>query len=154
MLTLIVFMIAIGFIENIEAKEVACEKIEDMTWVDPVGTAKTCFFETTIINERNTTISTKDSSVRGLVINNNNKAEYLFVRIAQSFPNLEAYSVYRTSVRELSKQNFAGLNKLKILVVANSQIEKIESKTFEDLVSLVKLWLCKKEKNLVLNFEF
>jgi hypothetical protein len=81
MLTLIVFMIAIGFIESIEAKKVSCEKIENMLWDVPVGIVKACIFETTIINERNTMISTKDTSVRGLVINTYLCASLKFIQI-------------------------------------------------------------------------
>jgi Leucine-rich repeat (LRR) protein len=130
-------------LKNVETKTVDCEKIETPNWIEPVGTVNTCYMLTTTIDEPDTTISTHDSSMGGLDVKNNKKAKFLLVQVVERFPNLKAYSASNCSIKEISKENFAGLNKLKHLSLDNNQIERIESGTFQDLVLLENLFLRK-----------
>lgn len=94
-----------------------------------------------IIDEYNETISTKDDAILALSFYTNKKIQYLPVKVAESFPNLIAYGADNTSVKEISKENFKGLTKLRTLGLIGTEIEKIYSDTFEDLVNVEVLWL-------------
>jgi Leucine rich repeat len=133
-----------GLMANVEAKTVSCEEVENFKWKSPVRTVKTCVMTTTTtIDEPNITISTSDSSMLGLNMNHNQNAEFLLVQVSESYPNLKGYSAHGCSIKEVSKEHFEGLNKLKHLALSFNQIEKIFSDTFEDLVLLEKLYLRK-----------
>lgn len=128
------------------AEEIACETIENNDWFDtPVGTVKTCLMrETTVINEADVTIATNDESIGGLSLYSNRKIKFLPVQVGEKLPNLLGYSAYSCSIKTISKENFAGLNKLKVLYLNGNQIEKVNRNTFEGLVSLEDVRLCKK----------
>jgi Leucine-rich repeat (LRR) protein len=64
--------------------------------------------------------------------------------MAKAFPNLVAYSADRCSIKSFTKKNFARLTKLKELDLDRNQIETVNCKAFEDLVSLEHLFLSKK----------
>jgi Leucine rich repeat len=134
-----------------DAKTVRCEKLTSYDWSGPVWTVKTCWMPTTTIDDPNTTILTNDSSMLGLRTIRNQKAEFLLVQVSESYPNLESYRVAHCAVSEVSKDNFAGLNKLKYLSLSHNEIERIDRNTFEDLISLEKLYLSKIKK---VHFEF
>lgn len=136
--------------ENAEAKQVSCESVGKNAWGFGIGSVKTCFMErTTVIDEDNVSISTFDENIGGLLFRRNKKIIFLPVKVAEAFPNLELYSAWDCSVTQISRENFAGLRKLKILHLEVNQIEKIQSDTFKNLVSLEILHLCKKIKVLL-----
>lgn len=135
-------MLKIVFIEAI--KEISCEEHQNKTWAASVGSVKTCILKNaTIINERDVIISSRDESVNGLLIVENTHILYLPVEISEKFPSLLAYCVAGSPIRNIWRENFIGLNKLKDLRLIYNQIEKITSDTFSDLKSLQNLALSK-----------
>lgn len=104
-----------------EAKTVSCEDFGDFDFGQPIEAVKTCWMEpTTAIDEPGTMISTRDGTVRGLNLSNNKKIFYLPDNVTETFPNLEGYEAWECSVKEISKQNFQGLTKLKVLSLQNN----------------------------------
>lgn len=100
------------------AKEVSCEKVDNESywWEDAKRNVRTCFMQTTTsIDEPETTISTRDSSVKGLNLSVNSKILHLPINVNESFSNLEEYHASSCAVKEITKRNFNGLNKLKNL---------------------------------------
>jgi Leucine-rich repeat (LRR) protein len=85
----------------------------------------------------------RNESINGLSFPANKKVEFLPTKIANVFPNLEAFSAYACSIREISKENFVGLSKLEFLDLHYNQIKTIRSGTFEGLSSLKAVHLCK-----------
>lgn len=133
------------------ANELSCETIGDENWDDgdSVGTLRTCYMNgTTSINKPNVTISVRDKSIGGLDINYNKNVLFLPNGVAEKFPNLLGYSVSDCPIKEVSKENFEHLSKLKGLWLHDNQIEKIASDTFKDLINLEQLWLGKKFKHI------
>jgi Leucine-rich repeat (LRR) protein len=126
----------------LEAKEISCESVLELDlWVTG-KTVKSCQIEeATVINTQDVTIASSDKSITGLYMSENKKIVLLPVRVDEVFPNLLAYSAERCSIKEISKENFAGLTNLKQLVLNHNQIERIISDTFEDLASLQLLFL-------------
>lgn len=128
----------------IEAKEVSCENFNDFNWGYTVGTVKTCNMQTvTLINETRVNIAPRDSTVKGLLLDYNKKISYLPNNVAETFPNLKAYHAFACSLKVISKQNFNGLVKLTRLDLSGNQIENIENGTFDGLLNLEYLYLCK-----------
>jgi Leucine rich repeat len=143
---LICFALTLALFQNVQAKQVQCERAGDLYWsYDFIGTAKTCFMQgTTVINEIGSTFSTTpDASMVGLNFEGNKNIEYLPENIAETFPNLLGYDAWKCSIKIIFKAMFKNMNKLKVLSLQNNQIERISSDTFEDLVSLKYLWLRK-----------
>jgi Leucine-rich repeat (LRR) protein len=135
-----------------EAKEVFCKEIEKTILNFDIDVIEICnVAETTVIDELNMTVVTiiddpnmTVPTVIRLNFQPNEKINYLLVKVADSFPNLEMYNALGCSVKEISKENFAGLKKLKFLNLNFNKIERINSETFEDLVTLEELHLGKK----------
>lgn len=96
----------------------------------------------TTIDEVNVIISTNDNTVKALELETNKNIFFLPVKVAENFPNLVGYSAWECSLKEISKENFAGLNKLKILELSRNAIEAIADDTFADLTDLSYLYLC------------
>jgi Leucine-rich repeat (LRR) protein len=139
-------LVIIGLFENISAKEISCEKVGDYEWLDPAfGTFKTCQMQnTTVIDEKDVKISPRDESINGLLFKWNSKIELLPIAVDQTFPNLFVYDCQDCAVKTISKENFAGLTKLKYLNLGYNYIENVNGDYFKDLVSLEKLYLRKK----------
>jgi Leucine-rich repeat (LRR) protein len=134
-----------GLFEAIAAREVRCETIRSGDWGPDAGSPNTCWMHgTTVIDQKNMRIANRDGAVRGLGLWINKKIHYLPIGVKEAFPHLEFISAGQCAVREISKENFAGLSSLKALWLEQNRIEKIDTNTFEDLVSLEHLWLCKK----------
>lgn len=103
---------------------------------------KTCFMaETTSIDEKSVSISTRDDSIVALSFEGNKNIFYLPILTAQKFKNLLGYSASYCSIKEISKRNFEKLGELEVLGLSSNQIEFILNDTFEDLESLQKLYL-------------
>lgn len=121
-----------------DAKEVQCESIRTYSWVGPVGAVKTCLMnKTTSIDGPGVTILPRDETIKGLSFGYlSYKISHLPENVAESFPNLEIYEANTCAVTEITKQNFNGLVKLKVLFLAGNRIETIADDTFESLVAL------------------
>lgn len=141
--TKILDMVAIA-----EAREVSCEEIKNTAWSNSLGTVstvRTCFMDKkTIIDAPDVTISTRDDTIQGLTFIYNKNIYHLPIGVGEKFPNLLAYSNYDCSIKEISKQNFKGLSKLKYLSMGANMIVRIASDTFSDLTSLEVLRIRKK----------
>lgn len=100
----------------VEAKEVACEKIEGNFWFPPVW-AKACNIHQTAFNEPNVAISNDDESIGGLDFDGNKKIEFLPIKVDKSCPNLRGCAARNCSIKEVSKINFNEMNKLQALAL-------------------------------------
>jgi Leucine-rich repeat (LRR) protein len=138
-----------GVLKNVETNELLCEKVDNIDWPH-AEEVETCWMQnTTVIDQKTMRISNRDGAVRALAVFTNKQIHYLPIGIKDTFPHLEFMSAGQCAVREVSKENFAGLSNLTALWLEQNQIEKISSDTFEDLVSLKHLWLCKKIKTWI-----
>jgi Leucine-rich repeat (LRR) protein len=142
----LVFAIKILFsCHEIETKEISCEKVTDFAWGGSVGTVPQCWVEQAVIDTSGFIFSTAyNESIGGLYFGGNKNVNFLPNFVAEKFPNLLLYGADYCAIKEVMKQNFKGLNKLKKLYLNNNQIEKVVRGTFEDLVDLEALWLSKK----------
>lgn len=83
------------------------------------------------------------AGVQGLTFNGNMLIKFLPVKISETFPDLLAYSASRCSLTAMNKANFEGLLNLKVLYLYQNQITAINNETFENLIALERLTLCK-----------
>lgn len=96
----------------------------------------------TVIDKRGETFyPMPDQQAIGLLFENNKKIEYLPVKVHRAFPNLADYRAEECSIREISRKNFEKLDKLRIVMLGNNQIEKVPSDTFAELPLLLYLGL-------------
>jgi Leucine-rich repeat (LRR) protein len=92
--------------------------------------------------------STKPDPVVGeIFIRGNKLASSLPENVNKLFPNLLGYSVTSCRVREISRENFEGLVKLRGIYLWGNQIERISSDTFDGLMSLEVLNLGRNENS-------
>lgn len=127
------------------AEDVECEKKENRLyyWGD-VSTVKTCFMDkVATIDSPGVEISSRDETIKGLMMAFNKKIRLLPEKVAQKFPNLQIYYASSCSLTEVSKSNFKNLVKLKGLSLSVNQIEKISNNTFGDLKLLKEIYLRK-----------
>lgn len=102
--------------------------------------------QTTSIDAADVTISTRNNSIKALVLQDNKKIFFLPVRVGEKFPNLQGYTAYGCSIKVISRENFETLGNLEYLELGGNQIETISSDTFSSLKNLENLMLCKKIK--------
>lgn len=69
--------------------------------------------------------------------------EFLPVSVHKMFPILKFYVVENTHVQKLSKQNFEKMYEISMIYLEGNQIEVIRSDTFQDLVNLKEIYICK-----------
>lgn len=132
-------------IDVITAKEVACERVNDDDWYGNVGTVKTCFMDQmTAIDTNDVNVSTRDDSVGGLDLSNNKNIFYLPLKVGENFPNLIVYAAPDCSIKEISKDNFKGLTKLKYLGLGGNHLETIANEIFSEIQSLQVLYMGEK----------
>lgn len=116
---------------TIASTEISCEKIEQGNDV------KLCYLDkTTSINSNDTTIATKDDSVKGIFMQYNEKIRYLPVGVHKKFSKLEKYFAAECSIQAISKENFEKLTKLQEIWLTTNEITKVKSDTFQGLSSL------------------
>lgn len=84
--------------------------------------------------------SARDETVEGFHSTGNMKIEFLPENIAEKFPNLIALWA-GGAIKSISKRNFRNLRKLRGLSLESNFFDVIDSRTFEDLVALEKLYL-------------
>jgi Leucine rich repeat len=140
-----------GTLESSE-KFIECEKVALRAW-ETFGIVKTCFLqENTIIDQPDVKFGPRDESMKGLAMWDNKAIFYLPEKIGDMFPNLMGIGASNCALKEITKDNFKGLNKLKLLGLRKNQIKSIASDTFENLIALEKLWLGEKNKSSFLIF--
>lgn len=124
-------VIAISTIVNCEVAEIEinCESFG-------VFGNKSCVLGETEINSANTIIAESDETVEAMWMHENKKAFYLPNKISEKFPNIVLYQADRCSIKEISKDNFHGLTKLRELDLSENQIESLTDGTFDGLLNL------------------
>lgn len=75
--------------------------------------------------------SARDAVVGGFYAHKNQKLEHLPKNFGEKFPNLIALSARFCSIKQIRKENFKGLNRLRGLWINSNQIEKIDDNTFD-----------------------
>ena len=135
-------MILLGFIAGSSANEIFCERIDDDNFWSLTKYRRTCYMDDKVsIDNIDTTIGLRDDSILSLRFFDNKKIKYLPVGVNGKFPNLINYAAGYCSLTVVYKANFRGMNKLELLDLNVNKIERIFSNTFEDLISLQKLFL-------------
>lgn len=123
-----------GF-DELDSVKILCEKYHDYE------NFETCFMtERTAINSTNFVIADlRDEEIEGITFEGNTRVEYLPYKIQMGFPNLLIYKANRCSIKQLSKENFEKLNRLKYIELSMNRIQKIFGTTFKGLGSLVRV---------------
>lgn len=120
-----------GF-DEFEYVEVACEKFTSFFELEACWMKKK-----TSINATNFVVSDmRDEEVGHISFDDNKKIEYLPYKIFMQFPNLFSYFAESCSVKQITKENFEKLNRLKEIWLSHNKIQKIFANTFEGLESL------------------
>jgi hypothetical protein len=127
------------------AQSVKCEEVKNYHWGN-VGSVKTCHMKTqTSIDGKGFKISSsRDENVKAIIMSRNKKIIFLPDSPADIFPNLEMYCSDRCAIKEITRENFRGLLKLRFLFLIDNQIEIVRSDTFQDLTAIEGILLCKK----------
>jgi hypothetical protein len=95
--------------------ELKCEKLTTKPWnyTRDFNELKICCMDdTTVIAEQNLIIATRDGSINSLRFSENKNILYLPVQVSENFPRLLTYSASNCSIKQVSKENFAGLKNL------------------------------------------
>lgn len=118
--------------DEIDYAEVACEKYQNYKDFD------FCVMtDRTAINSTNFVIADlKDEEVEGISFAGNTKIEYLPYKVYLQLPNLVMYKAERCSIKQITKENFENLVRLKQIDISFNQIQKITANTFRGLHSL------------------
>lgn len=140
----VIQLIYAASLTDVADENVPCEYIAAHGWIDAKFN-KTCFMcNSTTINSSEFTISHEyDATIGGLNFFGNKDILFLPKNPARQFPSLETYDAGNCSIKQIFKSNFEKLHKLKYLYLQSNAIEKINSDTFEDLIHLEQLSLCK-----------
>lgn len=99
--------------------------------------------ESTAINSTDFRItSERDEDVQRFYASFNDKLEYLPANLGETFPNLTELHANVCAIKEISKENFEGLNQLRELHLNFNQIESIDNDTFEFIPAVERINLC------------
>lgn len=105
---------------------------------------KDCIMKAATIDSEGFTITTPaNESVDFFNAFLNKKMQFLPENFAEKFPNLVVMWAPQCSIKKISKKNFQNLHKLRGIGLGDNRIEKIASDTFDGLVSLTHLFLCR-----------
>lgn len=117
---------------------VECEDIQTTNqFIERLMQVKICIMtEKTVINRTGIEVFTIDRSVQNLTLSWNNKIHYLPESVHESFPNLIALEAESCRIKQISRKNFRGLYRLKILRLAGNMISTIEPGLFGDNLEL------------------
>lgn len=128
-----------GFDRN--GTQIACEKIFFNPWV---GDFLCIMNSYTVINNNNYTISDPfNVRVERMEFSENRYIEFLPILLHQKFPNIKKYYAARCAIKEITKQNFKNLLKLREVNLAGNQIYAVLSDIFKGIERLFKLNLSK-----------
>lgn len=125
--------------DELDSIEIACETFQDK------NNFEFCIMtEKTAINATNFVIGDlKDEDIGGIDFNYNKAVEYLPYKIHMQLPNLVTYRAKFCSIKQISKENFEKLTRLKSVELNNNQIQKISGNTFQGLEKLLQVVLSK-----------
>lgn len=149
-------LLSLLFYVEVFTAQVPCESIKISEWRTLVHILTCNVRDKTVIEFDDTLIASprnEDESVGALNFYFNPKVHFLPVEVYLKFPNLVVYTAFQCSVKTISKKNFKRLNKLSCLELNDNLIESIPSNTFEDLISLMKLNLSKKNLKIIKEVE-
>lgn len=120
--------------DEIDSVEVVCERYQNIP-------NEYCLMnERTAINATNFVMGElRDEEVEGIVFDGNKKIEYIPYKIHMQFPNLAIYHANRCSIKQISKENFENLRRLKSIELASNKIQKLAGNTFKGLEKLTKV---------------
>jgi Leucine-rich repeat (LRR) protein len=85
----------------------------------------------------------RDNFIKAFDCSDNKNIQFLPENVGDRFPNLLYHNASNCNITNVSKKNFQGLFKLKVLDLSHNRIEKIPSNTFDDLDELEQLLLRK-----------
>lgn len=131
-----------GF-KEIESQEVVCEKYADYSHFFTLPLDVCLMNGTTAIDDNNFVIGDlKDVEVEGIDFSKNKRIEYLPYKIHLQFPNLMFYEASSCSIKQVTKQNFEQLIRLKRIDLSFNKIQKLSGNTFNGLANLLRIFLC------------
>lgn len=126
-------------------KKVFCSFI--MTDLDMHQTAvKTCKVTATINSEDYLLGSPRNTSVEKYEVNDNRQTKFLPKNIGEKLPNLKEFRAKSCGLTVVRYFYFKKMGSLEFLNLNENKIAKIEPKSFDDLVSVHRLWA---ENNLI-----
>lgn len=88
--------------------------------------------------------SDRDETVEAFYVRENTKIEFLPTNFGNVFPNLVGLAAFNCSIKEISQENFRGLDKLRVLWLVYNQIEKIYGDTFDGIPAVEQIHLGEK----------
>lgn len=149
----IFFLIALIInVAKTQERQVRCEKVESFNW-NYVGAKPTCFMDkTTALDASDFSLSylmdrpANRLQVEGLRLAFSKKIRFLPINVHQSLTSLMIYDAQSCYISTIIWDNFEKLGVLKVLLLNNNQIEKINSDVFTDLMSLE--WLVMRKEIL------
>lgn len=82
-----------------------------------------------------------DKFVKGIFMTQNKGIDFLPIKIDKVFPELIWLHANECNIKEIHKENFENLSKLKYVWLGFNKITQIESDTFSNLKSLSQIYL-------------
>lgn len=86
--------------------------------------------------------SPRDETVGAFYAWENKKLEHLPRNIGDLLPNLLNLHAAKCSIKQISRENFKNLSKLRRLNLDGNQIERIDDDTFEFIPAVERIFLC------------
>jgi hypothetical protein len=127
-------LILFSVIASSSAANVACQEIKSSYW-SLLGVNMTTCVITAKVEDTRSMIQPRNSSTQGLILSNPSNS-FLPVNVSQTFDGLIALSASGNKLPSVSKENFSGLARLRLLDLSKNKIKRIQNNTFEDLLSL------------------
>lgn len=94
----------------------------------------------TAINATNFIIADlRDESIGDIDFSENEKIEYLPYKIFMQLPNLGTYDANECAIKQISKENFEKLSRLRVIELNSNKIQKVSGNTFKGLESLAHI---------------
>lgn len=98
--------------------------------------------DSTVINSTDFLItSDRDESIDGFGASGNKRFEFLPTNLCDKFPNLLGLQAAGCPIKQISKEIFNGLDKLRYLNLQYNQIETIADDAFNGIPAVEMIWL-------------
>lgn len=121
--------------EELDSVDISCERFRDIS-----GFEFCVMNKETVINASNFVVADlRDEEIEGITFNENKNIEYLPYKIHMQLPNLDTYWARKCAIKQITKENFEKLIRLKSLDLTYNQIQKISGNTFKGLESLTNV---------------